>query len=82
MCVVVLIAAYVGRYAVFRARNLAQSRELGVEGLLYVSAGELQSRDAGLRHEYRVWLYAPINGLDRCLFDGPAPVRCVLMELQ
>ncbi|MBI3464254.1 MAG: hypothetical protein HY000_14540 [Planctomycetes bacterium] len=77
-CVVLL---YVGSYYRLSRRGLAEARELGIDGFLYVPYNEAAKTEDLSRHYLLAMLYAPLNWLDQEVFGCDAPIRCIMWRL-
>ncbi|MFO0950101.1 MAG: hypothetical protein U0835_02910 [Isosphaeraceae bacterium] len=73
-------SAYVGSYDRLSRRSMAEAREWGFVGLLYVSPEEWRRApdDAIRTHYRRATIYFPVNCVDRWLRGTPPPVSCFL----
>ncbi|HWE35693.1 MAG TPA: hypothetical protein VG406_03910 [Isosphaeraceae bacterium] len=84
MVVVALVAlalAYVTSYAFLRRRGLREAAESGAPGFLYVPFAEAAAHEDLTKHYIFMFLYVPLNELDRRFFGGPAPVICIMWRL-
>ncbi len=83
--VVVAIAAfgfaYVGDYYHLSRRGMREAAEYGIPGFLYVPVREAAATEDLGRHYELATLYAPLNWVDRAIFETPSPVICIMWRL-
>jgi hypothetical protein len=72
---------YAGSYLYLSRRGVEDAKRYGLRSFLYVPLDEVLRTQDLSGHYRRMQLYAPINALDRELFDGPDPCRCILFGL-
>lgn len=75
------LSAYVGTYVSLRNRGLNELRQYNSEGFLYDSAHRVLQTHDMRTHEFRSRIFAPVNFVDRMIFNGPEPIRCLLFDL-
>jgi hypothetical protein len=78
-CVAVLL--YAASYIYLSRRGVADARAHGLKYFLYVPVEDVMRSEDLSRHYLLLRLYAPFNGLDRELFGGPDPCRCISFGL-
>jgi hypothetical protein len=77
----VVLAGYVATYVGLRNRGLNEQKPYNADGFLYDSLDRvLQTHDMST-HEFRYQIFAPLNFIDRTFFNGPDPIRCMMLEL-
>jgi hypothetical protein len=79
--VLALFAAYVASYYDASRRGMREAKQYNMCGFLYVSFSEVAT-DPGLSRHYALrQFYAPLNAVDRNLFDAPGPVAGMTIGL-
>ena len=76
-----VVAIYVGSYITLRTRSIAEASPLNFEGFLYVPLNDVMASHDLSTHYFLSYVFAPLNYVDRALFGGPGPVRCILFDL-
>lgn len=77
----VVLSAYVVTYVRLRDRGVREFKQYNSDRFLYDSADRvLQTHDMST-HEFRFWVFAPLNFVDRTFFNGPDPIRCLMFDL-
>lgn len=61
---------------------MSEARELGIPGFLNGPNEEAAALEDLTRHQARAAFYAPLNGIDRAAFGGPAPGVCIMWRLR
>lgn len=77
----VFLSAYVATYVSLRNRGLSEWRQYDSDGFLYDSADHVLKTHDLSTHEFRIWVFAPLNFVDRTFFKGPDPIRCLMFDL-
>lgn len=79
---VILIATYVMIYLRLRNRGVAEWKQYGDDCFLYDQVDRvMQSHDMST-HEFRFWVFSPLNYFDRHIFGGPEPIRCLMFDIE
>ncbi len=81
MTVACVVLLYIGSYYHLSRRGLAEARDLGMDGFLYVPCNEAAKTEDLSRHHLLAMLYAPLNWLDQEVFRGDAPIRGIMWRL-
>ena len=77
VAIVAFLFADVGSYYRLSRRSLKELAPHGLDGILYVSIEEIRRDDKALSQHYRLmWLYTPVNCIDRLFFHKNDPVAC------
>ena len=70
--VVLLLVGYVGSYAYFYRRGVAEADAVGLPYFFYAPVAEVFSRNPSRQQEWLGPLYKPVNHLHRSWFGGRA----------
>ena len=75
-----LFFAYAGSYYRLSRRGLAEARNYGFKGFLYVPFDDAARTQDLTRHDTLAIFYSPLNGLD-CIFCGGQPLAQIMFGL-
>lgn len=75
------LMVYVFTYVTLRNRGLSECKQYDSAGFLYDRTDDVLRTHNMRTHEFRMWIFTPLNFVDRTLFNGPDPIRCLMFEL-
>ena len=77
-----LFVSYLGTYAIFYRRGVAEAEQYGLDYFVYVPMADVIAAKAMTRpHELLGPIFDPVNHLHRQWFGGRAACRCIMFGL-